>query len=403
MKIFSYPPDISKIGKKILFLLLSPFLLFLSCSSETTKTEEHEHEHGGESLEAELTQAQMDAVGIRLGFMEKRNMADIISATGVLEVSPQAEAVVSAKLPGTVSRILVTPGQKVSAGQIVAYVDAPQLLSLRQEYLTARQEVEAAQKEYERQKALSAQGAGVKRNLDNAISTLSIAQVNEKSIAAQLRGYGVSPEGDLASAAYPVKADISGTVTEVGATIGAFADMQFPIARIVNNNAIYCSLQILEKDIRSIAPGMDVEMRLTNDPSLTFSGKVSEVNPVLDGASRTIPVRVTIDGDKSEVQLIPGMAVSAQISGGGEETDALPEGAIVSSGGKNYIFVLEDVHEEDGDKAYHFEKREVAVGLTSFGYTAVTPLEPLDKDAQIVVAGAFYLNSASSSHGEHSH
>lgn len=361
----------------------------------------HGHEHHGESMEVELTAAQMDAVGIILGTIQQKDMGASLTATGVLEVSAQNEAVAAPMAGGNITRICVIPGQKVKAGQPIAYVESPQILVLRQEYAEALQGVERARTEYRRQEALATQGAGVKKNFDNARADLSAAELAAQNCLARLKAYGATAEGSGGTLA--VTAGISGTVVTVDATMGSFADAQIPVARIVNTDAVYCRLRILEKDISRIKEGQEVEMRLTNDPGQSFTGHISEVTPVLDPETRTFPATVRIDGDKFQASLIPGMAVSAGVSLGGEKTNVLPEGAVVRAGGKSYIFILEDVEEENGTKAFHFEKVEVSTGLTSGGYTAITPLEPLEPDAQIVTAGAFYLNSMSTDHGEHSH
>lgn len=421
------------------FYLFIIALLSVACSSGSgSETEEaHGHEHEGESMEVELTPLQMETVGIRLGAMERREMADVLSVAGTLEVPPQGEALATSKAAGTVVRICVAQGQSVRAGQTVAYVDSPEIGLLQQDLPVAAEETAAARRELERQQALADQGAGIRKNLDAARSALATAEIRERALAVRLQSYGAAGSGSVA-----VTAPISGVVVSVDTEIGAFADMQVPIARIVNPDATFCQLQILEKDVTRVGPGMEVKMRLTNDPSVTFSGTVAEVTPALDPQSKTIPVKVTLS--ERPASLVPGMAVSAQVSASGALVDVLPEDAVVSAGGKHYIFVVADethlhnasdehshgayeTHDHDTEAHSHdnsdaqshdapethshdasdapivFRKVEVIVGETSFGYVAVTPVQPLPTDARIVVSGAFYLNSMSSDHGEHSH
>lgn len=397
--------------KKILYLIL--LLMSASCSpGHNEESAEHHHDHEGESQEVELTQAQMDAVGIRLGRIEQREMADMLSVSGVLEVSPKDEALAVSPLPGTIREICVVTGQQVRAGQAVAYVGSPEIDILRQQLEEARQETAAAALELERQEALAQQGAGVRKNLEAARNTLSMAQIRQQGIETRMKSYGISAGTSLLA----VKAPISGTIVGIEVSIGGFADMQTPVVRIVNNSRVYCTLQVLEKDLSSVHPGLGVEMRLTNDPSVTFHGKVADITPSIDAATRAIPVRVNISAPEGAT-LIPGMAVSASVSSEGAMSEVLPEEAVVSSGGKSYIFVLEDEpqshgesghkHDEEDDHnhggEYHFVKTEVVKGRTSLGYTAVTLLEPLPAETKVVVAGAFYLNSMSTDHGEHNH
>lgn len=383
-------------------LLSLSFFLFAGCGAGNVSHEEEGHGHNheeksGHEDEASLTQERMDAVGIRIGVMEKREMSDIISASGTIEVPPQAVAVATPSLGGIVSRIAVTEGQTVAKGQTVAIIDAPEIISLREAYKTSLQDVETATREYDRQQALSRQGAGIRRNLEAALSALTNARTTLQGCSERLSAYGVSPEGTGGS--FSVKAPVSGIVVSVDAETGSFADPQRPVARIVDNNSAYCLIYLPEKDISKIKSGMPVEMRLTNDPEIAFSGKVTEINPVIDAVTKAVPIRVSISAEKSG--LIPGMSVTAAVSLGGNMTEVLPEGAVVSTGGRSYIFVLEDEEGHEGE--FHFKKTEVSTGVASMGFVAVTPLQSLPTDTKVVVAGAFYINSMISDHGEHDH
>lgn len=346
--------------------------------------------------EVALTKAQMDAVGIRLGSFEARSLSEIVQATGRLEVSAGNEGVVAPLLAGRVVRLAVSEGQHVRVGDVIAWVEDPEIVQLRQQVSEARQEVATARVELQRQEALAARGAGVRKNLDNARSEVQMAELKLEGCTRQLTVFGLSAD-EQGGTQFPVKSEVSGVVTAITVPVGGFADIQTPIVKVVNNDGIYCMLQVPEKDISHIKSGMAVDMQLTNDPERTFMGKVAQIGPSMDMETRTVPVKVGLSGASG--LLIPGMAVSARVSVGGTSSMALPEGAVVSSGGKSYIFVRED---EEGD-SIHFQKVEVAAGTTELGYTEVTPLIDLPADAQVVVSGAFYLNSMVSDHGEHNH
>ena len=402
-------------------LLLSALLALAAGCRPSASESEEEHGHGEEGSLV-LTRAQIQAVGIETGTMEFREMADVLTASGRLEVAPQGEAVAVSALPGTVARLLVKPGDRVKAGQAVAYVDAPELRQLRQQALEAREETKAMRQELLRQEALAREGAGVRKNLEAARNALDLARLRENGIAARLGHLGYSGGETLA-----VKAAISGTVTAVEATVGGYADMQTPLARIVNLDALYANLFIPEKDADAIKPGMAVELQLTNLPSRRLPGEVEMVTPQLDPSNLTVPVRVRLDRGSNREGLVAGMAVKATVQGTGVLSPTLPDEAVVSSGGRSYIFVQvteeashdhdsedeshaghrhdagEASHDHEGEDLFHFEKVEVVKGKSSRGFTAVTPLEPLPEDARIVVRGAFYLNSMSTDHGEHNH
>lgn len=397
--------------KRLQYILI-PFLCLLILSgcdrgSETSSHGEEEHSEEGHHHdegdgEISLTQVQMDAVGIRLGAMERRDMSEVVNASGTLEVDARDESAVVPRLSGRLLSLSVVDGQKVSKGQQLAVVESPEMLTMYQEYQDALKETEMATMECNRQEQLASQGAGVRKNLDNARMALSAAQLKVSQVRERMNTYGMASEIMEGKTSYAVLAEKSGTVTGIQVSPGDFLSSQSSLMKIVNTDDLFCMLALQEKDISVVKVGMQVELNLTTAPDVRFSGVVADITPILDRATRTVPVRVSLSGSNPG-ELIPGMAVTAHVSISGNSEDVLPEEAVVASGGKYYIFVLEDVHTEGGDKEYHFEKCEVICGTPSFGFVAVSPLEPLEPDSQIVVKGAFYLNSMVAEHGEHNH
>ncbi len=395
--------------KYIAALAVAMSMTFASCgngagTAQTDNDKGHQHTDG-ESSEVELSDVQLRTVDITLGHIERKELGSAIHANGMLSVNPQDVADVAPLTPGIVTRMDVVEGRHVKAGQPVAYIENTDIITMQQNYLAASDELTLATQEYDRQKALDEQGAGVKKNLQQAQTALRIARTNAEGLSAQLRLIGLDPataaSGKIADRV-PVKAPISGIVSKISVNTGGFVDMQTPIMTIVDNNAVYCRLNIFEKDIEFVKPGQKVDIRLTNRQNTGLSGTVDDINYAIDSDSKAIVVRVKLTDPAGE-SLVPGMAVTALINTGKETVDALPEDAVVSSAGKSYIFVVEDIHDEDGHKAYHFKKVEVKAGTTEMGYTPIIPSEAIGPDTQVVTSNAFYLASMTADHGEHSH
>jgi cobalt-zinc-cadmium efflux system membrane fusion protein len=390
--------------KTIYYLIVAAIALQFSLYSCNNSTEEKtEQEETGETNKVQINKIQLTNVGIKLGHIERRAMSNVIHANGELAVAPQDEALAAPLFSGIISRICVIEGQYVKAGQPVAYIENTEIVAIQQNYLTAAQEAELAQQEYNRQKALSEQGAGVRRNLEQAEATLKIAKTRKNGIAQQLRQLGISANkvsaGNISNT-IAVTADISGIVSKIFVKTGSFADMQTPVVNIVNNNAVFCELQIFEKSLPQVHIGQNVDLKLTNSTNTPLSGIITDINRAIDPETRTINVRVKLNNHDNTI-LIPGMAVTALINTDSQEVDALPDEAVVTSGGKSYIFVLQSSNKNESEKEnYNFVRTEVVEGIKALGYTQIIPIEPLPESAIIAVANAFYLNSMASDHGE---
>lgn len=377
----------------------------LACSGNKAGGKHEEGHEEGHSDGIELSDEQMNTVGIKVGALEMRNLNSVVRASGVLEVVPEDRADVASLAAGIVRRIMVTEGSRVKKGQVVAMVENAEIVEMQKNYLAAVGQCRAAYQDYERQKGLSQHGAGVKKNLQQAYSAYELAKVEMNGLAGQLRQLSINPDNvskGRFTRQIPVYAPISGVVNNVTAAIGSFTDMQKPLMAVANTAGIYCDLKVFEKDISAITPGQRVDMVLTNRPGVSLSGVVEKVNDAFDAQSRAVSVfvRLTSRGDGL---LIPGMYVTALVNTGGNEVQAVPEDAVAMVENTPCLFLLEKTATEEGRKMYHFKKVKVATGVSGLGYTQVTPLEPLPEGAQVVTANAFYLASMVSEHGEHAH
>lgn len=385
------------------------FVVAVSCSGSRNNGAQDGHNDEGHvhpdgSDEIELSETQLNTVGIVLGALSKKELGNVIHASGVLSVDPQHAAEVSPLLPGVVRRLTVVEGQQVSKGQVVAYMENAEIVAMQQDLLTVSEEASLAAEEYDRQSALARQGAGVGKNLSKAKSDYEMANARLAGARRKLQQIGIDPGQVLAeniAIEAPVRSPISGNVSSISASIGSFADMQTPMMSIIDNSAVYCKLNLFEHDADKVSIGQNVDMQMVGQPTVKAVGHIVSVNKAIDTDAKTMSVRVELDDTPSGV--VPGMAVTAAINVGAELVDALPEDAVISSGGKHYVFVLEHEAVEDGARMFHFKRVEVIPGVAGLGFTQVRFLSPMDPDASIVTAGAFYLGSMSSEHGEHVH
>ena len=386
------------------YLLTTVICLVLSVSCGRVAQESHSHEEEHEHDELILTQHQLNTVGIELGRIEQKEIGKAINANGVLSVSPQDIADVTPLLSGVIKTIAVAEGQSVKAGQIVATIENPDIITNLKDYREAIDELNLAKSQLSRQEQLSKEGAGIRKNLEKAQSDYAIAQTRADALKQRLKAAGISlneQSGGEMSYLAAVRAPISGVVNKIYSSIGSMADISRPIMTITNNSNIYATLTIYEKDLSKVNVGQKVYLSLTNG-DFNFEGVVEQINKTIDVETKGINVKVKIDKEYM-ANLIPGMAVNAYINSEAGLYDVLPEEAIVTIGGKNFIYVMEKESIEDGETEYHFEPVEVATGSRLQGYIEVKPIEAISENSLIVTKKAFYLASMTADHGEHNH
>lgn len=372
---------------------------FLSQSkAETSESENQEEEIDFQNIP--LSEKQVKAVDLKMGEAQEREMDAMLHVNGSLVLRAQDMGNVSSLMGGIVKNVYVKEGQMVSRGQVVATIENTDVVTLQREYYTAYKESEMARLELDRQKTLASAGAGIKKTLQMSEKNYKVAQANLLGTGRQLQQMGISTKqvakGKFTTV-FPLRAPISGTVSDMQASLGSYADMQTPLMKIRNNHAVECDLNVFEKDIAKVKVGDQVLVSLTNQPGVNVSGRVYGMNQYLNKGTKSVAVHVKLDA-KRGAKLFEGMYVSGQIATGRQLCMTLPDKAIVSADGKQYVFALNQQHSKGG--SYSFSRHEVTTGVSNNGYTEVALCKHLKKGQKIVTDNAFYLASLTGDHGE---
>lgn len=427
--------------KKYLVIILAVFAIaitFVSCESkgdvEPTKTGEtgHEDEHENSNT-ATLTDEQMKSIGIELGSIEEKQLTASLKTNGVLKVPNQNKASVNSVYSGVIKSLLVQPGNTVRKGQVIATVANPEFVRVQSDYLNVTAKIGLAELEVKRQQELNAGNAGALKNLQAAETELRILRTAKSTHEQQIRLMGINPanlsNGKLISM-LSITSPISGVVSDVKVEIGSYIDVSTAVAEIVDNSQLHLDLFVYEKDLPKLKNNQLIHFTLTNNPGKEYDAQIYSLGSSFEGESKAVTVHAKVQGNKTG--LIDGMNIIAAISLEKTTGPAVPTDAIVTIAGQDYIFMVTDEHAEEEhndegkdsvkhdakephdhkeegshkkEKGLTFEKIPVARGTTDVGYTEITLLKEMPKDAKIVVKGAFFVlaKMTNTGEGEHAH
>lgn len=399
-------------------------LVFISCNNKNEATEEHTDEET--SNEVALTEAQFKTVGVETGAIEMKNLNTVIKANGYTAVPPQNSANISTLIGGVVKDIFVLEGTYVAKGKTLATIQNLDIVEMQEEYNSAIANIEYLQLEYDRQKTLTDENVNARKTFQDVKAKLAVENARAQAAKTKLQMLNVGTK--ITSSVIPILSPISGYVSKINITKGAYAETGTSLFEVVDNSQMHLDLNVYEKDLGNISIGQEVDFVLTNQSNKSIKGKIFGINKSFSNESKTVAVHAKINPNDAK-DLISGMYVSANININNATVEALPKDAIVKDGDKYFIFIQEEHHEEpkatvaektedkhkhvDGEKEttdneekhneVHFKAIEVLIGTTDLGYTEVKFIEKLPVGAKIVVKGAFYLLSAMKGGGAHEH
>ena len=397
--------------KKYITLIFAVSVLLTGCKKESEATETKEatevekpDEHEDPNV-AHFTEEQIKTVGIQMGSIESKQLSNTIKVSGMLTVPNQNKAFVTPSYSGIVRSLYVQPGSYVSKGKVIATISNPDLIVMQQQLQQVNGQIRMAELEVTRAQQLYKGNAAPLKKFQQAQTDLATLRSQRSGLQKQLGSIGAA-QGYSSSLA--VRAPISGTVSKVIAQIGSNVDMASPIAEIVSNAALHLDIYVYEKDLGKVQPGQTIHFTLTNSPGKEYDAKITSIGTAFEGESKTVPVHAQVFGDRAG--LIDGMNVTAVISLDNQTAASVPTEAIVNDKGQDFIFIMQNKDDKEGDnkktveeKEISFEKIPVAKGVTDLGYTQITPLKPMPPNAKIVTKNAFFILAKLNNKGEEGH
>jgi cobalt-zinc-cadmium efflux system membrane fusion protein len=387
----------------VIFLLLGIVILTVGCGKkeapEEGKTavvaEKKESGHDGSDKKEErgivtLSQEMQKSSGIEIKQVAMEEAAVPLLATAVIEMNMDRTAKISPRVTGKAVKIIVSQGDRVKAGQALAYLDSVELDQIWTDYRKAQGKVGLARKNLQREETLFQKRISPEKDVLKARQELGEAEADSNFAQERFRLVGVNvaqfaaTKGNGNHPLVPVTSPVSGVVTEKAITQGEVVNSEKTLFMVADLSTLWVVIDVYEKDMSRLRVGTGAKVSVTAFPDKVFKGKISYIADIVDEKTRTEKARVTIDNASGLLK--PGMFASVLMEArnvGGERLIAVPEEAVQIDGATRYVFVR-----VSPDK---FKRRDIETGR-SLG-KSLEVIAGLKEGELIAVKGAFILKS----------
>jgi RND family efflux transporter MFP subunit len=251
-------------------------------------------------------------------------------------VQPQFKTDLSFRVLGHLNARPVNIGDSVDKGQTVAAIDPVALeLAVRAaaaDLSNSRAQLNNAAGVEGRQRTLLETDATSKATLETAEQARAAAEASVTRAQANL----VKAQEQLGYA--QLKADFAGVVTAVGAEVGQVVSPGQAVVTIARPDIREAVIDVSEDIARDLRIGLPFTVALQLDPAIHARGRVREIAPQVDTATRLRRIRVTLDDPPASFRL--GTTVIVDMSGG-EAALLLPPSAILSKDGKTMVWLVD--------------------------------------------------------------
>lgn len=320
--------------KTATILLLSPFLAgwMAGCSGERPAT----------------PTAQETIGNVSIFTAQNASIPDFLDAVGTVRATQSAQ--ISSQMMGNILEISVREGDRVNQGQVLAVIDQAQPRAAVEQAtaaeMAAQKEVAAADSDYtlaeatmKRYQQLFEKKSASPQEFDEVKARyVSAAAHREMARAARAQSDAALTQAKKSFEYTRIQAPFSGIVTERRADPGTLASVGLPLFTIEDTRNYRLEISVDEGDLRLVHSGQTVSATIDSLDNNDMQGKVSQIVPAADAASRSFVVKIQLPADS---RLHSGIFGRAHIIRGERSAVLIPQTAVVARGQMQGVYVVD--------------------------------------------------------------
>ena len=253
------------------------------------------------------------------------------------EIRAREESPLSFRVGGNLVERNVDVGDHVRQGELLAVLDAG---DLQAQARAAQAQLSAAEAELGRARADQARFAKLGR--DQLVSRSTLDAQNAAAAAAQGQVNAARANLDVArnqSAYTQLRAPAAGVIASRSAEAGQVVGAGQAVFTLASDGAREIAFAVSESIIATLKPGQPVQVELWSKPGQRWPGRVREIAPAADPASRTYAARVTVEAPAGSFEL--GQSARVYLPQDGDGGLSVPLAALQRSGAGAAVFVVD--------------------------------------------------------------
>jgi Cu(I)/Ag(I) efflux system membrane fusion protein/cobalt-zinc-cadmium efflux system membrane fusion protein len=290
----------------------------------------------------QISPQRLQQIGVTTAVAQMKVVNDKLSVPGNVDIDEQSFSYVQTRYSGWIQSVSANATyQYVKKGQRLFTIYSPDLVSTEQEYLLARQN----------QKTLTPDSHGMAAQeggwlLDAAEERLRQFGV-PAAVVTSLEQTG-KVEREIA-----IDSPASGFIIERNALPNAYVQPDTKLYTIADLSTVWVYANVFQDAVGRLKPGDQAQVTVDAYPGRDFNGRVDQILPQVDPATRTVRVRLIFRNPG--VLLKPGMYVNVDINVPLGKQLMIPASAVLQSGSRAIAFI------DHGDG--NLEPREIETGL----------------------------------------
>ncbi|MBF6024185.1 efflux RND transporter periplasmic adaptor subunit [Lysobacter niastensis] len=294
------------------------------------------------------------------------------------EVRAREESPLSFRVGGKLVERKVDVGAHVRQGDVLAVLDPG---DLQAQARAAQAQLIAAEAELGRARADQARFGKLAKDQLVSRSTVDAQNAAAEAAQGQVNAARANLEVARNQAAYSqLRAPRDGVIATRNAEAGQVVAAGQTVFSLAADGVREVAFALPEGMVAGIKAGQPVQVESWSQPDKRWNGRIREIAPAADPASRTYAARVTVDAPAGALEL--GQSARVYLAGQRNGDIAVPLAALQRAGGRSAVYVVD---------AKSSTVKLVPIQTGPYGEDRVPVKNGLAADAWIVAAGGHLL------------
>jgi RND family efflux transporter MFP subunit len=280
--------------------------------------------------------------------VQQAEVPDLLDAVGTVRAAQTSEA--ASQMMGNIVEIRAHEGDHVQRGQVLAIIDDSQQraavdrataadLAAQQQLVGADSDLALAESTLKRYQTLFEKKSVSPQEFDEVKARQQAALARrDMAKAGQAQAQAALSQARTSLDYTRIRAPFEGVVTEKKADSGTLASPGMPIFTVEDVHRYRLEATVNENDLRYVRTGQQVSVAIDALDNAAVNGRVVQIVPAADSASRTFLVKIDLPTD---TRLRSGLFGRAQFSRGERQALLIPRSAVVERGQLQGVFVLD--------------------------------------------------------------
>jgi cobalt-zinc-cadmium efflux system membrane fusion protein len=320
------------------FIIYIALILLVSCKSDAPSEQLPLTQTPTDQIT--LSSEQLQSANIQTSMLEIGKVAGKTQLRGKVTVAPNASMTLCFPFGGYIRQINLKEGMSVHIGDVLATIENLDLVQLQQQFLSAKNDLNFFENDYNRQSVLNNEKANSEKIFQQAQRDLMSKKIEFQSLKTQLELAGINTSSineTNIKGTFNIVSKSNGQISAIFCKPGQYISPTEKIADIIDNQQIRIDLTATSNEISSLQIGQSVSTHVSNQEN-PLTAIIKQISPETNGEN---VYHVYCELTNPSYLPLPGTFVVADVASSIITGFIIPTDAHVSWQNQNYIFLAD--------------------------------------------------------------